>query len=332
MRRRHPGAVVLLYHRIADANFDPQLLCVSPRHFAEHLKVLTEEVQLLSLEGMVAALRHRELPRRAVVVTFDDGYIDNLDTAKPLLEAHRVPATVFVATGQLDGTRGYWWDRLEQFLLWPGVLPHVLEIRLGDLTPRLELGRAARYTEPEFERYRGWTVLATDDPTPRHAAYRRLHRLLLQRGPSHHTSAIEQIGACYEPLAVNQERPAVLDAAGLGRLARGNLVQVGAHSVSHPRLAGLPVEQQCAEIEESKQQLETILGRSVTSFAYPFGSFGDYTTDTIRLVREAGFSCACANVPGVARQASDVFELPRMIVRNWDGGEFAARIESWFGE
>jgi peptidoglycan/xylan/chitin deacetylase (PgdA/CDA1 family) len=55
-----------------------------------------------------------------VILTFDDGYADNLLVAKPHLEAYDVPATVFVSSGFLGGGREFWWDRLERVTVHTG--------------------------------------------------------------------------------------------------------------------------------------------------------------------------------------------------------------------
>ncbi len=80
------GTVILLYHRVAELPSDPQLLCVTPQHFAEHLEILRKHANPMSLQQLVKTLQAGKLPRRGVLVTFDDGYVDNLNNAKPLLK------------------------------------------------------------------------------------------------------------------------------------------------------------------------------------------------------------------------------------------------------
>ena len=107
-------------------------------------------------------------------------------------------------------------------------------------------------------------------------------------------------------------------------LAEGGLIEIGAHTVTHPSLPSLAQAAQLAEIAQSKAQAEALMGRPVTSFSYPHG---EYTPDTVALVREAGFTRACCSVAvGALTPHFDALQLPRLPVRNWDGGEFIARI------
>ena len=87
---------------------------MTPAHFDEHVTAIRERFHPLSLEELVAGLDGAGFPRRAVVITFDDGYRDNLLTARPILERHGVPATVFVITGYTGTNRSFWWDDLER--------------------------------------------------------------------------------------------------------------------------------------------------------------------------------------------------------------------------
>jgi peptidoglycan/xylan/chitin deacetylase (PgdA/CDA1 family) len=91
-------AVILLYHRVTELAADPQLLSVSPQHFAEHLDVIRKVGLPMPLKSLWQDGRRERSSKCDVIVTFDDGYADNLYNAKPLLESHDVPATVFVSS------------------------------------------------------------------------------------------------------------------------------------------------------------------------------------------------------------------------------------------
>src|SRR5690242_15659311 len=88
-RRAHqridPGALILLYHRVYSPNRDPQLLCVSPENFRTHLEILRKKATIVSMRQLSRCLTAGSIPRRSVVITFDDGYRDNFEQAKPLL-------------------------------------------------------------------------------------------------------------------------------------------------------------------------------------------------------------------------------------------------------
>jgi peptidoglycan/xylan/chitin deacetylase (PgdA/CDA1 family) len=110
-------------------------------------------------------------------------------------------------------------------------------------------------------------------------------------------------------------------------LSRGGLIEIGAHSVTHPMLAALPVASQRAEIQQSRSDLEEIVGQRVESFAFPYG---DYAQETVSLVREAGFKQACSVVPALARKGCSRFELPRVQVQDWDGEVFTRQLAKYF--
>src|SRR5206468_2122855 len=120
------GAIILTYHRIADPDSDPLLLSVSPSCFADHLNVIRKHYRAISLQDLVQRLTRRETLSGLVAVTFDDGYADNLQRAKPMLERYEVPATVFVASDAVGRVTEFPWDELERLLLQPGEVPQTL--------------------------------------------------------------------------------------------------------------------------------------------------------------------------------------------------------------
>ena len=117
----------------------------------------------------------------------------------------------------------------------------------------------------------------------------------------------------------------------LRQLADGGLVEIGAHTGTHPLLSMLPESEQRFEIEVSKRYLEEVTEKPVVSFAYPYGGKNDYTHESVHCVRKAGFSLACSNFPGIIWPATNRFELPRFLIRDWSGDEFERRLERIVG-
>ncbi|HEY9645345.1 MAG TPA: polysaccharide deacetylase family protein [Chroococcidiopsis sp.] len=317
-----------MYHRVIETDSDPWSLCVSPQNFAAHLEVLrryTQPIPLTTLNQSVKA--GKRLPRR-VVLTFDDGYLDNLKYAKPLLEQYEIPATVFVASGYLGENREFWWDELEKFLLQPGQLPETLTLNINGTVHSWHLGNYANYSDSDFLRYRSWSADDGSYPTPRHSLYVELHRLLRTLSERDRRPLMDHLSTLAgnpQPEARNDYRPLTRDE--VQTLDQGDWVKVGVHTTTHPLLELLPIEQQKEEIQRCKAELEALLKRPITTFAYPYGNYSEATPD---LVRDLGFSCACTTNSGDVRPRSDRFQLHRMGVCNWTGEEFARQLKQWF--
>ena len=328
-RRLAPHGVILHYHRVIDLPSDPYLLSVSPQQFAEHLQVLKELGHPVSLSDLAGALQRGKLPRRAIAVTFDDGYVDNLQYAKPLLERHGVPATVFVTTGPVQSQHEFWWDELERLLLQPGELPRQFQLKLNGSVQHWELGASAVFTEEDCRRQRAWTMATRTDPTSRHRVFRALHERMSPLPDPEKRSVLAEIVALSSARHDSRPTHRALRADEIAELARGGVVEIGAHTITHTPLSTLRPDQQQEEIEGSQRYLEQILSRPVTTFAYPHGLF---TNETVDCLRRTGMTCACATVSEPVRPGSDRFRLPRMLVLDWSGQQLAERLEHWFAE
>ena len=320
--RAFPGALILRYHRVADLQSDPHATAVTPAHFAEQLETLRARFRPLSLRSLVRSLGHEGPPRSGVVITFDDGYADNLYQAKPLLERYEIPATVFVATGAVDAGREFWWDELESILLRPGTLPRTLTLGTDDRPFEGELGESATYTEADYERDRGWSWRVERDPTARQRLFRRVFQYLRELGVSERSTALAELREWAGGATSERRSHRILTADELGALAAGGLVEVGAHTITHPPLSRLSADERRKEIAGSKAFLEEVLGRPVTSFAYPYGDVGG----SRRQVSEAGFHSACTTRAGIATRYRDRLRLPRIYAGDWSGEEFERRI------
>jgi peptidoglycan/xylan/chitin deacetylase (PgdA/CDA1 family) len=326
-----PGALILLYHRVFPARSDPYGLSVSPSHFGEHLEILRTAGRPARLQQLATELQHHRLVRRTFVVTFDDGYADNLHRAKPLLDRYDVPATVFVTAGYVGQGREFWWDTLERVLVRAERISGTPNGTGNGSAPPRDLQEIARLIQDRHQKHR---VAEARNETGRGETW-RLRDLLWRRlrplpHPQRQTLLEGLVARCAPP----QDSPVIhraLTRDELVRLADGGLVDIGAHTVTHPLLSALPAPAQRAEIETSKEILEDILTRPVATFSYPYGTRLDYTPAAASMVRGAGFTCACSGIAGAVRGSSNLFELPRMLVQDWDGETFARHVREWLG-
>lgn len=328
--RTRPIGLILLYHRVAAPPTDPQLLSVKPERFAGHLAYLSRHFEVVSLKEFVQRMPKAGTGSRLVALTFDDGYADNLTHAKPILESFKVPATVFVSTAALETGSAFWWDDLEHLLLHPSSLPSSVALDIDGQRLEWDLGEDAEYTQDKFEAHKTWNVLHREDPTLRHGLYRVLCRLLrpTMEDTRKRTLSTLRIWAGRAEDRCCEVR--MLRGADVRQLADGPWVEIGAHTVSHPVLGNLTLDAQRREIESSKHGLEAVVGRSVNTFAYPYGTKADYTNATAALVEEEGFALACSNYPEAVTPTSDVYQLPRFVVRDWSEERFATRLAAWW--
>jgi peptidoglycan/xylan/chitin deacetylase (PgdA/CDA1 family) len=308
-------AVILLYHRVAEGLPDPQCLAVSPARFAEHLSLLAETTCPVSLEELPSRLKSRRRNDRPLsVITFDDGYADNLEQAAPILAGHGVPATVFIAAAAINHQQEFYWDALGRILLRPDLPP--------DLS--LHIGSAAHAWNFSGEGIHdaSWDVRQPPGCSAQEA-YLEIAGLIRNLPPAGREEVLDQLfdwsGISRSP----QNRDRTMSEAEICRLTASGLIAVGAHTVNHPVLSVLEPDAQAREIQESRVRLEGILGQPVSTFSYPFGRAQDYSRQTVKLVREEGFCCACSNFAGLANRWTDPFQLPRICVRDIDGDEFS---------
>jgi peptidoglycan/xylan/chitin deacetylase (PgdA/CDA1 family) len=326
------GVLILVYHRVTVQEVDPYGLSVTPQHFSEHLEVLGRDYQVLSLPEVVRRLDDGRIPRRAVTITFDDGYADNLYEARPLLTRHGLPATVFIVAEAVWRQQEFWWDELGWLLLRPGNLPAAFRWDGTGRSYEWRLGDMAHYGADDHRRHVGWTLGSAQPAHPRQRFFRSMWQLAKLLSEVERGDLIQQIRrwAGAEPAGRPNHRP--LSPEEVSLLERGGLIQVGAHSLTHPILSRLSAAEQQEEIQRGKERLEDILGHEVAMFAYPYGSRADYSAETMKLAQAVGFQAACANFRGLVQRGSDRFQFPRMGMANWGGEDFARRLRGWFWE
>ena len=295
--------IILLYHRVTYLPGDPEMLAVSPENFRLHMEFLKQHFRIVRFEEDWQGLKEP-----AVAITFDDGYADNVLEALPILEKVGVPATFFVSTGQLGTSKEFWWDGLENILLRDGEFPS--SFTLND----------SRYG-------RTWN---TNTLQQRTVLYTALNDHIKRIPPDRREAWLDQLKQWAGSVDLDRNLHRSMTQEEIRILAASPWATIGAHTVSHTALSALNEEQQRMEILTSKQDLEDVTGTEITTFSYPFGRKKDYNRTSVRLCREAGFKKAASNFPGQVHSWTDVFQLPRHLVRNWDQDTFAAEMKSFW--
>lgn len=301
-----PGArlSVLIFHRVlpaADPLFPEE---IHASQFEALCGWLARWFQVLPLDQAVEKLAAGTLPSRALSITFDDGYADNHDVALPILKRHGLPATIFIATGFLDGGR-MWNDSLVELVRRSP--KESLDLR------GLDLSLAAS----------GSGMLNLGSTQDRRQAINALISAIKYLPVQERVNLGERLA---ERAGVELPKDLMLTSQQLVGLHRAGM-QIGAHTVSHPILAVMDRDAQRAEIKAGKERLETLLDAPVTLFAYPNGKPGqDYNNESVELVRELGFKAAVSTAWGAARAGANLMELPRFTP--WDRKRlpFAARL------
>jgi peptidoglycan/xylan/chitin deacetylase (PgdA/CDA1 family) len=292
--RRAPGrGIVLMYHRVS-AEPDYLGLAVAPTVFARQLEVLRSRMRVVPLAALAARLADpTPLAEDEAAITFDDGYQDNLETALPVLKAHGLPATVFVATGFVDGTMYPMGERLRRVCekLWRRAVP----------APAW----AGREPVDAFVR----SVLAAPGSLGAVAALR--HALKERAGDEARVVG----GLAAMAGGIELPRGLMLDWQGVRALAEAG-IEIGSHTVSHRILSQLGSAQAEDEIRASKQRLESEIGRQVAAFAFPNGRRADFLPEHLVSLRRAGYAYACTAETGSNLPGCDAHRLRRIGVGN----------------
>ncbi len=228
-RLSNPTALIFLYHRVDAIKNDPHFLSVSPSNFRRQLEYIKNTYEVVPLKVLVDNLRNGKSIEKQVAITFDDGYVDNLFNALPILEELKVPATIFITSGMVNSKKVFDWD---------------------NAINSKDAGRALTIDE-------------------------------------------------------------------LKLLSKSKYIEIGAHTVSHPKLSLLNEAQQKRELQDSKYSLEQFVGIEIKGFSYPFGALDDFNRETKSIVKKCGFDYACANIRERVKINSDIFALPRFVVRDW---------------
>jgi peptidoglycan/xylan/chitin deacetylase (PgdA/CDA1 family) len=297
-------AAILMFHEIQRDCRSELMTGVSVSFFKYSLNWLQREGwEFVSLEECFQRLSRNDRSDRYAVITFDDGYRDNVSTALHILEHYNAPFTVYVPTGALTRTLQAWWLGLREL------------IRSRD-TVSID-AMDARFHCPDYRTKVSALIRLTDWVCEDYGRAAMLVSTFNNAGLS-----MSELNDRY-----------FLDEREIQALARHPNVSIGGHTTSHPALKILDVGSARAEIVENRKYLENLVQLQVRHFAYPYGDSGACGPRDEHLVRDAGFQTAVTARQGQLRDLHvNYFALPRIGVYAFDTStSFQARM-SGLGE
>lgn len=250
------------------AKFNVRILAfhiVNPKYFEQQIKHLVKYYNIIPLSQIFSNNKN------SVVLTFDDGYKNNLEYAYPILKKYNAPATLFVAYDFIESNTFTWWDRIEYS------------------------GKKADLKE-----------LKTSNP-----------------------NEIEERVVQLTGLTKTDKKTKQYDFMSWDELKKINDVfEIGSHTISHPILTNISLDEAEREVSESKVKIEKKIGEKLVSFAYPNGNFNDAIS---KLVHKAGYKFAVIYDKGNIMPKTNPFKLYRRGINvNDDLWVFVVKVAGFF--
>ncbi|MEZ5481318.1 MAG: polysaccharide deacetylase family protein [Porticoccaceae bacterium] len=273
---------ILNYHRVLPEPDFMRMALPTVSEFEWQMELLAQHFNPLPLSEALSLMDYGELPERAVCVTFDDGYADNQALALPVLQRLGVPATIYVATGYLDGGR-----------MWNDTIVEAMRIASKKKVDLSAIGLGIHNINGQDDRRKAAASIISEvkhwPPAKREAAIQYI-------------AAIEMNGELPTNLMLTTEQLKGLSDSG---------VDIGAHTTTHPILATLELSEARKEILGSKDELESIIGKTVDNFAYPNGRPEiDYHVEHRDLAELAGYKSAVSTQWGWRRKPVTAGSFP----------------------
>jgi peptidoglycan/xylan/chitin deacetylase (PgdA/CDA1 family) len=261
--------LVLNYHRVGNAEetpYDSGTFGPTAEQFDWQLGYLKSRFECVPLEEAVAMITRQVPMRQGLLITFDDGYLDNYEVAFPLLRSHGMQATFFLPTSFIATQRVPWWDMIAYIIKhspkdsFKITYPQPAEFHIGK----------SKTSATVFQLLSFCFHNSTTDYAPLIDQLENACDCLRPNGSS-------------ERCFLNWDEARKMQAAGMS---------FGSHTHNHEILSGLSLQRQVFELTESRAILERELGRTIDTLAYPVGQPYTFNNDTLTAVQRAGYRAA----------------------------------------
>lgn len=285
---RECGYIYML-HRVGYQDdsklFANENMKVSPEFLEAFIQNKQKTHQFISIDDLCRIKEGKmKLSKKFILMTLDDGYLDNYELALPVFKKYNIPFVIYIASGLIDGIAMLWWYKLEELILKNNC------ISTGD--GKSYPCETIEQKEQVFLELR--TKILDIDPVNFKAE-------IINMLPE-----IAQTTDYYE-LMMNRDQ--------INQISNEPLCTIGAHTVGHFNLKNLSDILVIEDIKQNKQTLKDITGKDIMHFAYPFGTANEVGDKTEVIAARAGFKTITIAYGGsVRKQEIDLFNLKRMML------------------
>ena len=296
---------VLVYHSVindfSEKLFSSMIGITVDRHtFEMQMNYIKKRYNVIPLAELSEAFEKFHLfAKPSLVITFDDGYHDNYKNAFPVLSEYGLPATIFITTDYIGSAKVLWWNIFD-FLIQnrPEQIAVLLGLdkpgKAGKLEKKIWIKELKKFSSNEENIKKVLSLAKNLDGDEAYQTFKGQTMLKIEEIKKMETSNID-----FE-----------------------------IHGLSHQNLAGLDSDSQQKEILDSMERLKDILQKPVTLFAYSLGHPKSFTSETKRILAQAGIRYAAVNWRGLNNSETDRYEIKRIIAQPMPLFAFKVRLSA----
>ncbi len=327
---RLPISVVLMYHRISEGK-DYYGVSVEPKNFIEHVMIIRKYAckvdDIFSLK-----------PKGKIFITFDDGYKDNFDFARKILEKYDLHSAFFITTGFL-GSKRAWWDELAE-LFQQKLKSKEIYITHKNKEINVIITQEDEVLRLDFDLYNKFKkkmsfhnkmIFHNNNLYLKKSEFFVLSYIILKysENPYEKLEDLKKFFELADSSVSHRDFNLFMNDRELFELSLNKNFVIGAHTQTHRVLSLLDYREQEWEILGSKKILQEIIGKEIFCFAYPFGLEGDFS-ETAQKICQENFKYSFSGIKGICTKFTPRYKIPRFYVPNCDGEVFEKKIFEFF--
>ena len=298
-KNRHKITILMLHGVMAKhekTSWEPLRPQLSPTELQRVLEILSRYYQFISIEQCISMLEGDiPLADHGLLITFDDGYRNNIHYAQPICEQFGIKPVLFVATGHTDSGLPFWFDRLD----------YALQQNMGDIIV-FEYQEVTYYFDAtsrqalkvSYQKFRDNCKNHFTDDIAMNQLFDHLSEMLELRS-----------GKALRDICAEDDWSGIASWGELQHAVKKGQLDVASHSVDHWRLDSLSEEQILLQLQQSKIRIEQELQKKCHYFCYPNG---DYNELAISLLRKIGYRAAFSTNTGLCKLKDDLMCLKRV--------------------